>query len=463
MRLVLIIALMMPPISQAQEDHSQFQHQGITKKAVDDACKELGDKCKENSDHSASQMEEIMNKGLQAAFSFLVPLYVMKMFKSDGFKQVKNLWNFKEIGSQHYIAKAQELIGKKAEKASEKDSNTNKRVAKRIQSKNDEVSNHFLTPEEAKQSLQDKWDKMEMMEEDVPSPAQQQVELAAAEKQANENLKRLKTGDTLKKICKLMTIGGVAAVWAKQKTDQQTVQDHMNSSSATDSQAETLYAISELHKAKSGDSKHMRNLFGVIGACYTTVFIIKNKFYFDTEAFIAAGLSTFVAAGYQSFGSKHKEIAEKARSYADAIPKKGTCRPGSFCFCIKNEELSKLAHAEEYAKYCVGQRTAESGFCLDRFGRYDEECACRLNDNCVDRTILNAISANGGSAGLAKRVIASTRNLSRGNADANLAQHSQNVAYSQAAMKKYDNKMRVPRGIRLNDNQKKIAQEDKRW
>ena len=107
MRILLIIQFLLfsPAYSQQlQDNNSDFQHEGLTEDVINEACQDLGEKCRKEADRSSGALEDVINQGPKLAFSFLVPATIASLIRADGNLQVKSLWDFKSIGNSDYIA-----------------------------------------------------------------------------------------------------------------------------------------------------------------------------------------------------------------------------------------------------------------------------------------------------------------------------------------------------------------------
>lgn len=285
MRILLIIQLLLfsPAYSQQlQSNDPDFQHQGLTEEVMNEACQDLGDKCREESGRSSGALEDIINQGPKIAFAFLVPATITSLIKANGQSQLKNMWNFKSIGSPDYLAETQKRIARTAEHKAGVASDLNKDIGQEANKHKNVLTNTtFIDPDEAQEHLEasyndtnqnDAQDGLGSNTKSAPSDD----EIKKVRDEAKANKKKIKGADTLKKICRLAAIGGVAGVWVHQKITQREAEDRaLNPDlAAATVQYESLYAVSDLHKGKKNNAITLQSKYRDRIPCTTSVFLI---------------------------------------------------------------------------------------------------------------------------------------------------------------------------------------------
>lgn len=281
MRILLIIQLLLfsPAYSQQlQSNDPDFQHQGLTEEVMNEACQDLGDKCREESDRSSGALEDIINQGPKIAFAFLVPATITSLIKANGQSRLKNMWNFKSIGSSDYITETQKRIARAAERKAKGVSSKAEDVAEGEAPASGRLKNkYFIEPDKAQKHLEETYDDTASDgADDFAKSGPSDDEIKKVRDEAKANKKKIKGADTLKKICRLAAIGGVAGVWVHQKITQREAEDRaLNPDlAAATVQYESLYAVSDLHKGKKNNAITLQSKYRDRIPCTTSVFLI---------------------------------------------------------------------------------------------------------------------------------------------------------------------------------------------
>ena len=263
-----------------------------------------------------------------------------------------------------------------------------------------------------------------------------------------------------KDYCKYIPVATEAISMFNTTEDQKTI--GLLPSSEDSAQRESLMKAAENHESRAKTAKIQTTGWGVGTACYAGM-MVAGSGYASWSNWLKFGASALMTSFYQGQIGAHEEYADKTRSIAEKLPKKGDCNPITDKTCFCTEETSK--NRSDYAQYCrptLHKRNiaykSERLACIDENMKEDTACACAQRDTCIDKKVMTTIKGFGGTNIGSMPMFPEFSQLSQGELTSKALTNTNNTLNNALAkLRQYDKKLPETNTI-LNKKQKEEMQ-----